>query len=126
MTAPEMSSPENTDGACDLGPVLERLSAVIEARRGSDPSTSYVAAKLAKGIEHCAKKVGEEAVETAMAAVQASGEGARDRIVAESADLLFHLMILWAASGVRAQDVAAELERREGTSGHVEKAARAP
>ncbi len=118
---PHILEPSSTP---DLGAVLARLGAVIETRRGQDPSTSYVAAKLSKGVEHCAKKVGEEAVETAMAAVQLAGGGARERIVSESADLLFHLLILWASSGVTGQDVAAELARREGISGHAEKAAR--
>ncbi len=115
-----------TDMADKLGPVLDRLWQVVDARKDSDPEQSYVAAKLAKGVEHCAKKVGEEAVETAMAAVQS---GTVDRngcnpVVAESADLIFHLMILWARTGVTPEDVALELSRREGVSGHVEKAAR--
>ncbi len=107
-----------------LGAILTRIAHVIEERRGQDPSTSYVAAKLAKGVEHCAKKVGEEAVETAMAAVLAETKGAPEALVAESADLLFHLTILWAATGITPDAVAAELERREGVSGHAEKAAR--
>ncbi len=107
-----------------LAVILNHLGSVIDERRGADPSTSYVAAKLAKGVEHCAKKVGEEAVETAMAAVQLTPSGPRDALVAESADLLFHLMILWAMTDVTPDAVAAELERREGVSGHAEKAAR--
>ncbi|MGF1454008.1 MAG: phosphoribosyl-ATP diphosphatase [Alphaproteobacteria bacterium] len=107
-----------------LGSILTRLAHVIETRRGDNPSSSYVASKLAKGAEHCAKKVGEEAVEVAMAAVQTATDGDRAALVAESADLLFHLLVLWAATDVTPDAVAAELERREGVSGHAEKAAR--
>ncbi len=100
--------------------MLERLGGVIAARREAPSDTSYVASTLAKGVEHCAKKLGEEAVETAMAAVA----GPKEHLVSESADLLFHLLILWDAAGVDPAAVAAELERREGTSGHTEKANR--
>ena len=94
--------------------------AVIESRRGGDPDTSYVAGLFAQGPEKIAQKVGEEAVETVIAAV-ANDRGA---VARESADLLFHLMILWAATGLRPADIYAELARREGTSGIAEKDSR--
>ncbi len=112
-----------TQNTADLGAVLAHLSETVAARRTADPAQSYVAAKLAKGVEHCAKKVGEEAVETAMAAVTAA-PGDTARLVSESADLLFHLLILWEAAGIAPSEVAAELARREGVSGHAEKASR--
>ncbi len=101
--------------------VLQRLFEVIESRRGGDPEKSYVARLLRKGPAKLAQKVGEEAVETAIAATL----GDRREIVAESADLLFHLLVLWAGTGVRAADVWAELARREGISGVDEKKSRA-
>ncbi len=101
--------------------VLEALFAVIESRRGADPATSYVAKTLAAGTPEVAKKLGEEAVETAIAAAR----GARAEVIGESADLLFHLLLLWADAGVTPADVFAELERRRGVSGLAEKAARA-
>ena len=101
--------------------VLDRLFAVIESRRSADPEKSYVAKLLRKGPAKLAQKVGEEAVETAIAATL----GDRKEIVAESADLLFHLLVLWAGTGVKAEDVWAELARREGISGVDEKKSRA-
>ena len=99
---------------------LARLEATIAARRDADPAASYVAALLAKGRPRIARKLGEEAVELIVASL------AQDHaaITAESADLLFHLLVLLADSGVALEEVLAELARREGTSGHVEKAAR--
>lgn len=97
--------------------VLARIAAVVEARRGADPAQSYVARRLAQGRHQVAKKMGEEAVECALAAV----DGGPDALVAESADLLFHLLILWAACDVAPARVYAELARREGTSGLDEK-----
>ena len=99
---------------------LDRLAATIEARRGSDPSASYTAKLLASGAERLAKKFGEEAVETVIAA--ASGDKAA--LAAESADLIYHWLVLLAGAGVELDDVAAALEAREGTSGLVEKASR--
>ena len=100
--------------------ILDELAAVIAARRGADPDDSYVARVLARGPARAAQKLGEEAVETAIAAAR----GEREAVVAESADLLFHLLLLWAAVGVAPDDVYAELARRRGTSGLAEKAAR--
>lgn len=99
---------------------LDELYAVIEERRAGDPSTSYVARSFAKGRAKLAQKVGEEAVETVIAAVG----GDRDAVIAESADLLFHLLMLWADAGVAPADVLAALEGRRGTSGIDEKARR--
>ena len=100
--------------------VLERLFAVIESRQGADAASSYTAKLLAEGKAKVAKKLGEEATETVIAATA----GTPAEVVRESADLLYHLLVLWAASGVRPAEVWAELARREGTSGLAEKAAR--
>lgn len=100
--------------------VLNRLAATIEARKGADPASSWTAKLLAHGPEKCAQKVGEEAVETAIAAAA----GKRDEVVSESADLLYHLLVLWAAMDIAPEDVYAKLAAREGTSGIAEKASR--
>ena len=100
--------------------MLERLYATIEARRGADPDASYVARLTAKGRAKIAQKVGEEAVETVIAACADDTRA----LIGESADLLFHLAVLWADAGITPADIAAELQRREGTSGLAEKAAR--
>jgi phosphoribosyl-ATP pyrophosphohydrolase len=99
---------------------LERLAATIAARMGADPDTSWTARLLAKGPEKCAEKFGEEAIEAIIEAVK----GDRDRLTAEAADVVYHLLVMLAARGVTLTDVLAELERREGTSGMAEKAAR--
>jgi len=101
---------------------LDRLFAVIESRRGADPDGSYTARLFAGGREAIAAKLTEEARETARAALTESPQ----RVAAESADLLYHLLVLWAETGVAAADVWAELGRREGISGLAEKAARRP
>lgn len=100
--------------------ILDRLEATIAARRGGDPASSYVAALTARGRAHLARKFGEEAVETVIAGV---GDD-RAALTAEAADLLFHLLVLLADAGVSLADVRAELVRREGVSGHDEKARR--
>jgi phosphoribosyl-ATP pyrophosphohydrolase len=99
---------------------LDTLVATITSRAGGDPATSHTAQLLSKGPARVAKKLGEEAVETAIAAAQ----GKREEVVTESADLLFHLLVLWQAMGVSPADVMDELKRREGVSGIAEKAAR--
>jgi phosphoribosyl-ATP pyrophosphohydrolase len=99
---------------------LEKLAAAIAAKVGASPEDSYTAKLLAKGVEKCAKKFGEEAVELALAAVQ----GKRSEATSEAADVLYHLLVLLKASGIAPADVMAELKRREGTGGLVEKAAR--
>jgi phosphoribosyl-ATP pyrophosphohydrolase len=100
--------------------VLARIAHVIESRRGRDPATSYVASLMAKGGDAILKKVGEEATETVMAAK----DGDKLRLTAEVADLWFHCLVLLAHHDLGPSDVLAELERREGTSGIDEKAAR--
>jgi len=99
---------------------LTRLQATIEARKGADPASSYTAKLLAGGPSLAAKKFGEEAIETVIAAMQAD----KDAIAAESADVIYHWLVLLAASGVSLDEVAAKLEAREGTSGIEEMAGR--
>jgi phosphoribosyl-ATP pyrophosphohydrolase len=100
--------------------VIDRLFAVIESRRHADPATSHTAKLFAKGTRKIAQKAGEEAVELIIEAVR----GKRDRIVEESADLMYHLLVLWADARVHPQEVWEELMRREGMSGVAEKASR--
>jgi phosphoribosyl-ATP pyrophosphohydrolase len=100
--------------------VLARLAATIESRKGGDPAQSYVAALLGKGEDAVLKKIGEEATETVMAAK----DGDKIRVVAEVADLWFHCLVLLARYGLGPADVLNELQRREGTSGHAERASR--
>jgi phosphoribosyl-ATP pyrophosphohydrolase len=99
---------------------LERIAATIEARKGGDAATSYVARLLAENEDAVLKKTGEEATETVLAAKS----GDRLHLVRETADLWFHCMILLARHGLAASDVLAELQRREGIPGLDEKAAR--
>jgi phosphoribosyl-ATP pyrophosphohydrolase len=96
------------------------LAATIDARAASGGEASYTRKLLDKGAEHCAKKLGEEAVETVIAAI----ENDRDHLIAESADLLFHLLVLLKARGVKLEDVEAALAERTGMSGLEEKASR--
>lgn len=103
-----------------LAETLERLAAVIEARKGGDPASSYVAGLLARNEDALLKKIGEEATETVLAAKG----GERLEIVRETADLWFHCMVLLARHGLGPEDVLAELRRREGISGIDEKAGR--
>jgi phosphoribosyl-ATP pyrophosphohydrolase len=93
--------------------VLARLAEVIEVRRVGDPDKSYVARLMSKGHDAVLKKIGEEATELVMAAK----DGARERIVAETADLWFHSMLVLSLHGLTPADVLAELQRREGESG---------
>ena len=99
---------------------LDTLVTTIAAREGGDPKMSHTAKLLKKGPKRIAKKLGEEAVETAIAAVA----GSKEETVAESADLVFHLLVLWRALGIQPADVMAELQRRETISGIAEKQAR--
>ena len=105
-----------------LADVMKRLEATIAARKGADPSTSYTAKLLSAGPALAAKKLGEEATETVIAAAQNDPEA----LAAESADLIYHWLVLLAASGVSTDAVAERLEAREGTSGLAEKASRKP
>ncbi|WP_137110676.1 phosphoribosyl-ATP diphosphatase [Rhodobacter sp. SY28-1] len=99
---------------------LEKLAASIASRKGADPETSWTAKLLSKGPEKCAEKFGEEAVEAIIEAVK----GDRARLTAEAADVLYHLLVMLAARDVTLDEVLAELDRREGTSGIAEKAQR--
>ncbi len=99
---------------------LHDLAATIDARAASGGTASYTRKLLDKGTAHCARKLGEEAFETVIAAV----ENDRGHVIAESADLLFHLLVLLKACGVRLEDVEAALEKRTAMSGLEEKASR--
>lgn len=101
---------------------LERLAATIAARQGADPDSSWTAKLLAKGPEKCAEKFGEEAIEALIEAVK----GDKTRLTSEAADVIYHLLVMCAARGVTLAEIEAELDRREGTSGLSEKAARQP
>ena len=113
-----MAQTNATDSA--PGAILSRLEATIAARRVADPAQSYVAKLHARGLPVIARKLGEEAVEAIVAAL--SGE--RGELVGEAADVLFHLLVLLGAKDIPLAEVLAELDRREGTSGIAEKAAR--
>jgi phosphoribosyl-ATP pyrophosphohydrolase len=102
------------------GHVLDRLFDVIVSRRGADPALSHSARLLRRGRAKVAQKFGEEAVEAVIEGVA----GERAALVAESADVLYHLLLLWVACDLPAQDVWAELARREGVSGIIEKSSR--
>lgn len=99
---------------------LADLETIVARRAAAAPAESYTAALLAKGSVHCARKFGEEAVEAVIAAATEERAG----LVAESADVLFHLMVVWKARGIALDEVMAELERRTAQSGHAEKASR--
>ena len=100
--------------------ILQRLAATIAARKGADPASSHTAALFAKGPAKCAEKFGEEAIEAIIEAAQFDRVG----LTREAADVVYHLLVMLAAQDVTLDDVLAELERREGTSGVAEKAAR--
>jgi phosphoribosyl-ATP pyrophosphohydrolase len=112
---PAASSAENAQ--MDQQHPIDRLNALIQSRRGAPETESYTAALLAKGKVACAKKLGEEAVEAALAAAA----GDNSATIKESADLLYHLLVLWAAVGIEPEDVYAELRARESQSGLQEK-----
>lgn len=99
---------------------IDRLFAAIQSRKNADPASSYTAKLFAQGKLKIAKKLGEEGVETALAAVAQDNAA----LAAESADLLYHLLVLWAAAGLAPEDVYAALEARKQRSGLDEKAAR--
>ena len=106
--------------ASDGDGVLARIAATIEARRGADATTSYVASLLAAPVDRLLKKIGEEATETVLAAK----DDDKIHLIAEVADLWFHCLVLLARHGLGPHDVLRELARREGVSGHAEKASR--
>lgn len=99
---------------------IQKIYQTLLERKGANPDDSYVASLYHKGTAKIAQKVGEEAVETCIEALQ----GNTEKLKEESADLLFHLMVLWADQGLTPGDVLAVLEKRMGMSGHAEKAAR--
>ena len=99
---------------------IDRLFATVAARKKASAKTSYTAKLLQQGVAQCAKKFGEESVETVLAAIG----GDKKQIASESADVLYHLLVLWAACGVKPTDVYAALKAREGISGLAEKTSR--
>jgi phosphoribosyl-ATP pyrophosphohydrolase len=104
----------------DSGRILDQLFETLKSRRGADPATSYTAKLFSRGRGKIAQKLGEEAVETVIAALTETP----DKLVGESADLLYHLLVLWADSGIEPYQVWAELENRLGVSGIDEKKSR--
>jgi phosphoribosyl-ATP pyrophosphohydrolase len=103
-----------------MNDIIQRLTEALEARKGADPQTSYVAKLYSKGMNGILKKVGEEAAETIIAAK----DGSQEDLIYETADLWFHTMVMLAQAGLSAEDVLNELARREGLSGIEEKASR--
>jgi phosphoribosyl-ATP pyrophosphohydrolase len=101
---------------------LAELAVIVKERATASAEVSYTRKLLDRGVEHCAKKLGEEAVETALAAVTED----RDRVIGEAADLLYHLLVVLQARGIDLSEVEAVLARRSGQSGLAEKAARVP
>jgi phosphoribosyl-ATP pyrophosphohydrolase len=99
---------------------LDDLFATIAARKTADPDSSWTAKLLSKGPEKCAEKFGEEAIE----AIIEAAKGNRDGLTSEAADVLYHLLVMLAASNVSLDEVMTELANRQGTSGIAEKAAR--
>ena len=104
-----------------MNDILNRLAQTLEARKGAEPQSSYVAKLYAKGLDGILKKIGEESAETIIAAKS----GDKAQVVYEVADLWFHTLVLLAQQGLHPDDVLNELARREGVSGIAEKAARA-
>lgn len=104
--------------------VLKELTEVLEARRGSDPSDSYVASLYASGLNKILEKVGEEATEMVLAAKDSPGSGADEALIGEVADLWFHSLVMLVHLNQRPQDVIDMLAARFGVSGHTEKANR--
>src|SRR3954453_6031400 len=100
--------------------VLDRLYAVIDSRKGADPETSYRARLFSRGRQQIAKKLGEEAVETVIEGIR----GDRPKLVGESAEMLYHVLPLWAANTVKPHAIWLELARRDGLARLAEKAAR--
>ncbi len=114
MTAPD-------DTGAKAYEVIDRLFATILSRKGADAGESYTASLFAGGPKLICRKVGEEAIEVTIEGLKGDGPA----VCRESADLIYHLMVLWAEAGVTPDDIWNELAGREGTSGHAEKAARA-
>ncbi len=97
----------------DVKGLIEELYDIIKSRKNSDPNVSYTANKFAKGTDHIAKKIGEEATEVAIAAAQRD----EDAIKLESADLLYHLFVLWADQNIKPDEIFEVLSNRRGISG---------
>jgi phosphoribosyl-ATP pyrophosphohydrolase len=114
-------SDDKTSGSDSPGQILDRLYRVIDSRRKADPAVSNTARLFQKGTRKIAQKVGEEAVEVVIEAVREK----RDRLIAESADLMYHLLVMWADARINPAEVWEELARREGVSGVAEKQSRA-
>lgn len=104
--------------------ILRRVAQVIDSRKDAEPNTSYVASLHHKGLNKILEKVGEEAVETILAAKDAASSGDNSDVIYETADLWFHSLVMLSALNLEPQAVLDELERRFGLSGHAEKAAR--
>ena len=104
--------------------ILRRVAEVIDSRKNAEPNSSYVASLQHKGLNKILEKVGEEAVETILAAKDAANSGNADNVIYETADLWFHSLVMLSALNLEPQAVLEELERRFGLSGHAEKAAR--
>ena len=104
--------------------ILRRVAQVIDSRKGAEPNTSYVASLHHKGLNKILEKVGEEAIETILAAKDAASSGDNSDVIYETADLWFHSLVMLSALNLEPQAVLDELERRFGLSGHAEKAAR--
>ena len=131
MSGPERGSGRDAGPGADPGAdasrttspetLLGRLGATLDARRGADPASSYAASLFARGDDVMLRKIGEEAVELLLA----GKDGDDAQIVAETADLWFHTLVFLSYRGLGPDDILTELARREGVSGHVEKAARA-
>lgn len=109
-----------------MSDTLNQLAEVLEARKNAAPESSYVASLYHKGLNKILEKVGEESVETILAAKDAAATGDCNELIYETADLWFHSLVMLAALGQHPQAVLNELERRFGLSGHAEKAARQP
>ena len=107
-----------------MSDTLSRLADVLEARKGAAPDSSYVASLYHKGLNKILEKVGEESIETILAAKDAALSGNCDELIGETADLWFHSLVMLAALGQHPRSVIDELERRFGLSGHAEKASR--
>lgn len=107
-----------------MSETFARLAEVLEARKGAEPDSSYVASLYHKGLNKILEKVGEESVETILAAKDAATSGDAHELIYETADLWFHSLVMLAALGQHPQVVLDELDRRFGLSGHAEKAAR--
>ena len=103
-----------------MSDILDNLGEILEQRKHADPDSSYVASLYAKGMEKILKKIGEEATEVVMAAK----DNDKEQIIHETADLWLHTLVMLAQAGLGPQDILRELDRRFGTSGHDEKAAR--